>query len=53
MLITRRCLTCKLELPTGVEGYCNESCFLKAGLAKRAPGRTSARRRRRRGDRKL
>jgi hypothetical protein len=53
MLITRRCLTCKVELPTGVDSYCNEACFLKAGRTKRAPGRTTARRRRRRGGRKL
>jgi hypothetical protein len=48
-----RCLTCKLALPAGVEGYCNEACRAKAGRSKRAPGRTAARRRRRRGGRKL
>src|SRR5262245_9248232 len=51
--ITQRCLTCKAELPAGVTGYCNEVCFLKATRTKRSPGRTAARRRRRRGGRKL
>src|SRR5215510_7202218 len=51
--ITPRCLTCKAELPAGVTGYCNEVCFLKAGRTKRSPGRRAARRRRRRGSRKL
>ena len=51
--ITPRCLTCKAELPVGVTGYCNEVCFLKATRTKRSPGRTAARRRRRRGGRKL
>jgi len=53
VLTTNKCLTCKVELPTGVHGYCNESCFMKAGRTRRAPGRTTARRRRRRGGRKL
>lgn len=53
VLVVRRCLTCKSELPAGVEGYCNEACFMKVGRAKRSPGRTAARRRRRRGGRKL
>ena len=53
MVMTLRCLTCKAELPAGIENYCNEACQLKAGRTKRAPGRTAARRRRRRGGRKL
>ena len=48
-----RCLTCKLSLPAGVEGYCDEVCRGKATRTKFAPGRTPARRRRRRGGRKL
>jgi hypothetical protein len=49
MPTTPRCLSCKAILPAGVEGYCSEACFLKVGRSKRAPGRTAARRRRRRG----
>jgi hypothetical protein len=48
-----RCLSCKLVLPDGVTGYCDESCREKADRTKRAPGRVAARRRRRRGGRKL
>jgi hypothetical protein len=48
----RRCLTCTMTLSAGVERYCNDACRLKQGRSKRAPGRTAARRRRRRGDRK-
>ena len=53
MLLTQRCLTCKAELPEGIESYYNEACQLKVGRSRRAPGRTAARRRRRRGGRKL
>jgi len=49
MIATRRCLTCKAELGAGPRDYCNDKCFLQAGLSRRAPGRTAARRRRRRG----
>jgi hypothetical protein len=52
MLVPRRCLTCKIELPAGVEGYCNDACLRKQGCSRRSPGRTAARRRRRRGGRK-
>jgi hypothetical protein len=48
-----RCLSCKLGLPDGVTRYCNESCREKGDRTKRAPGRVAARRRRRRGGRKL
>ena len=48
-----RCLTCKLALPAGVTDYCDEACRLKASRTKYAPGRVAARRRRRRGGRKL
>jgi hypothetical protein len=52
MPITPRCLTCKVELGAGAErGYCSDACFLKWGRSKRQPGRTAARRRRRRGGR--
>jgi hypothetical protein len=51
-LVPRRCLTCKNELPAGVERYCDEACLRKEGCSKRSPGRTAARRRRRRGGRK-
>jgi hypothetical protein len=49
MVVVRRCLTCKAELASGPRDYCNDTCFLKAGRSRRAPGRTAARRRRRRG----
>jgi len=48
-----RCFACKLVLPDGVTRYCDESCRVKADRTKRAPGRVAARRRRRRGSRKL
>jgi hypothetical protein len=48
-----RCLTCKLKLRAGVEDYCDAACRLKATRTRFAPGRTAARRRRRRGGRKL
>ena len=51
--VIERCLTCKTALPSGVEGYCDETCRSKTGRSKYAPGRTAARRRRRRGGRKL
>jgi hypothetical protein len=51
MVVTRRCLTCKNELAPGVQDYCSQACFLMVGRAKHAPGRTAARRRRRRGGR--
>jgi predicted nucleic acid-binding Zn ribbon protein len=53
MPVIQRCLTCKTALPAGLEGYCSEACRLKVGRSKRAPGRVAARRRRRRGGRKL
>ena len=52
-LMIARCLTCKTALPPGLAGYCEEACRLKATRTKFAPGRTAARRRRRRGGRKL
>jgi hypothetical protein len=48
-----RCLCCKLVLPDGVTRYCDEGCREKSDRTKRAPGRVAARRRRRRGGRKL
>ncbi|HXU89750.1 MAG TPA: hypothetical protein VFQ62_12930 [Methylomirabilota bacterium] len=48
-----RCLSCKLVLPDGVSAYCDEGCRAKSARTKRAPGRVAARRRRRRGGRKL
>jgi len=48
-----RCLCCKLALPDGVLEYCDATCRDKVGRTKRAPGRVAARRRRRRGGRKL
>jgi hypothetical protein len=51
MLATRRCLTCKAALVENVGDYCNEACFLRSGRSKYSPGRTAARRRRRRGRR--
>jgi len=45
---TRRCLTCKKELPAAAERYCGDACLLKFGRSKRAPGRRAARRRRKR-----
>jgi hypothetical protein len=48
-----RCLCCKLALPDGVSRYCDETCREKSDRTKRAPGRVAARRRRRRGGRKL
>jgi hypothetical protein len=49
MVMMRRCLTCKMELVAGgIRDYCNDACFLRAGRSKHAPGRTAARRRRRR-----
>ena len=48
-----RCLTCKTALPAGVVGYCGEACRAKVGRSTFAPGRVAARRRRRRGGRKL
>jgi len=50
---TDRCLTCKLALPAGGLAYCDEACRMKSCRTKRAPGRVAARRRRRRGGRKL
>ncbi len=52
-LTIARCLTCKLVLPAGATDYCDEACRLKASRTKRAPGCVAARRRRRRGGRKL
>ena len=48
-----RCLSCKLTLPDGVARYCDQMCLEKSDRTKRAPGRVAARRRRRRGGRKL
>jgi len=48
-----RCLSCKLVLPDGLTRYCDDSCREKGDRTKRAPGRVAARRRRRRGGRKL
>jgi hypothetical protein len=48
-----RCLTCKLALAPGVLDYCDAACRAKSWRTKRAPGRVAARRRRRRGGRKL
>jgi len=48
MLATRRCLRCKAELVGVTQDYCNDACFLRAAHSKRSPGRTAARRRRRR-----
>jgi hypothetical protein len=53
MSVIARCLMCKNVLLEGTDGYCNEACRLKVGRTKRAPGRVAARRRRRRGDRRL
>ena len=53
MPVIARCLTCKTALPASIEGYCDEACRLKATRTHYAPGRTAARRRRRRGGRKL
>lgn len=52
-VVIARCLTCKLALPAGVTDYCDAACRAKSWRTKRAPGRTAARRRRRRGGRKL
>jgi hypothetical protein len=52
-MTAERCLSCKLTLVDGVARYCDETCREKGDRTKRAPGRVAARRRRRRGGRKL